>query len=446
MGARRAGMETRPPIPAIGVSQDVARDLLSAMAGEAAPEEWKGWLKAPYVLAKRGPVVRLVVRGRLETKTLQNVFAVLPGENDRALPVLVGSHYDAWVHGAVDPSSGTAAVLEAGEALAQLRASWWRPERTVLFAFWDGEEHGMFGSTRWVEQTIRESFGGLAAYINVDSAVRAGAFVGNVTPGLRGPLDEVVARVVDPATGRPVAETKGTYRLPGFSSDAAPFLGLTGTPVAEIGFGQAYPVYHTRFDSIDWIRRFGDPGFAKAALFARILALYVGRLASDAVMPYRFAEVASHTREALRTMESEKPPTAAWLPAPIRGLRSEIDLFEAATRRWEETRGRLRSASGRRARKANALVEKAMSSFGLPATAGKPTPFGHANLLVAPSVAEGCPGEAHGVLAEAFRVRNGPAIERESAQLSRAYAQARAYLIAAEWILQGKGEAAPRGR
>jgi N-acetylated-alpha-linked acidic dipeptidase len=445
-GARRAGVETLPPIPAIGVSQDVARDLLSAMTGDAAPEEWQGWLKAPYVLAKNGPVVHLVVRGRVETKTLQNVFAVVPGENDRALPVLVGSHFDAWVNGAVDPSSGTAAVLETAEALAQLRASWWRPERSVLFAFWDGEEPGMFGSTRWVEQTIRESFGGLAAYVNVDSAVRAGDFVGNVTPGLRGPLDEVLARVVDPATGRSVAETKGTYRLPGFSSDAAPFLGLTGTPVAEIGFGHAYPVYHTRFDSIDWIRRFGDPGFAKAALFARILTLYVGRLANDAVMPYRFAEVAAHTREALRAMESEKPSTAAWLPAPIRGLRSEIDLFEAATRRWEETRGRQRSASGPRARKANALVEKAMASFGLPATTGRPTPFGHSNLLVAPSIAEGCPGEAHGVLAEAFRVRDVASIERESAQLAQAYAQAREYLTAAEWILQGKGEAAPRGR
>ncbi len=83
----------------------------------------------------------------------------------------------------------------------------------------------------------------------------------------------------------------------------------------------------------------------------------------------------------------------------------------------------------------------------LPApTGGRPTPFGHANLLVAPSVAEGCSGEAHGVLAEAFRVRDVSAIERESARLAGAYAQARAYLVAAEWILRGKGEAATRGR
>jgi N-acetylated-alpha-linked acidic dipeptidase len=445
-GARRAGAETLPPVPAIGVSQDVARDLLSRMTGDPAPEEWKGWLKAPYVLARKGPVVRLVVRGRVEQKTLQNIFAVLPGEDDRALPLLVGSHYDAWVYGAVDPSSGAAAVLEAADALAGLRASWWRPQRSILFAFWDGEEEGMFGSTRWVEQTIRESFGGLAAYVNVDSAVRAADFAGNVMPGLRGPLDEVLARVVDPATGRPVAETKGTYRLPGFSSDAAPFLGLTGTPVAEIGFGRSYPVYHTRFDSIDWIRRFGDPGFARTALFARILALYVGRLATDPVMPYRFGEVAAQTREALKAMESEKPVTAAWLPEPLRAVRSDIDLFEAARKRWDETRARHRFATGRRARAANALVEHAMAAFRLPAPRGEPPPFGRANLLVAPSVTEGCPAEAHGVLAEAFRVRDVPAIERESTLLSRAYAQARDYLVAAEWILSGKGGAAPKRR
>jgi hypothetical protein len=145
-------------------------------------------------------------------------------------------------------------------------------------------------------------------------------------------------------------------------------------------------------------------------------------------------------------MESEKPPTAAWLPAPIRGLRSDIDLFEAATRRWDEALSRSRSSSGPRARKANTLVEKAMASFGLPGTGGRPTPFGHANLLVAPSITEGCSGEAHGVLAEAFRVRDVPAIERESVRLSGAYAQAREYLVAAEWVLRGKGESAARDR
>ena len=34
--------------------------------------------------------------------------------------VIIGNHYDAYVFGAVDPSSGTAAMLELSRALGQL--------------------------------------------------------------------------------------------------------------------------------------------------------------------------------------------------------------------------------------------------------------------------------------------------------------------------------------
>ena len=445
-GADARGIDTRPPLPAISVSQDVAHELLSRMKGSAVPEDWKGWLKSPYVLAKEGPHVRFVVRGKATKKTIQNVFAVLPGSDSGALPLMLGNHYDAWANGAVDPCSGTAVLLETAETLARLSQSWWRPRRTVLFAFWDGEEFGMHGSTRWVEQANRDAFEGLAAYLNIDSGVRGMDFVGNVTPGLRGPLLEVLARVLDPATGRPVADIAGTFQLPGFSSDTAPFLGLTGTPVAEIGFGRWYPVYHTRADTIDWIRRFGDPGFERAALLSRILALYAGRLASDPVVPYRFLEVADSTRAALKVMESEKPPTAAWLPVSLRGVRTEIDLFEPVARRWDEARRRARSASGPTVAKANALAERAMASFSNPPLRGKEATFGRVNLLVSPSAEEGCGAESHGVLVEAFRKRDLATIESEAARVAQAYSQAREYLVAAAWILTGKGESAARGR
>ena len=34
--------------------------------------------------------------------------------------VLVGNHYDAWVFGAVDPSSGTASILELSRTMGKL--------------------------------------------------------------------------------------------------------------------------------------------------------------------------------------------------------------------------------------------------------------------------------------------------------------------------------------
>ena len=435
--SRARGIDNTSPVPALGVSQAVAEDLLSRMHGDAVPGEWKGWLKVPYVLAAEGPRVRLVVKGRLVRKTLRNIFAILPGANGDARPVMVGNHYDAWERGAVDPGSGTAVVLEAAEALTTLRTRGWRPERSILFAFWDGEEQGMFGSTRWVEQAIRDRFEGLAAYINVDSAVRAGDFVGNVTPGLRGPLSTVLAAVRDPQTEKTVAETAGTFQFPGFSSDTGPFLGLTGTPVAEIGFGRHYPVYHTRADTVEWIRRFGDPGFERAALLARILALYAGWLANDLVLPYRFTEVSDYARGALRDLDSRTASAGEWDPF-TRGLRDALDTYEKVARRWDGEAPRLTRASPKKARASSVLVERAMAAFGS-FSGGRVPAYGRGSVLIGPFEGEGCEAEPFASLASAIRARNFDAIRVEGAELARAFTQAQELLRAADWVAFGPG-------
>lgn len=435
--ARGKGIENLPPVPAVGVSQAVAADLLSRMRGETVPEEWQGWLKAPYVFAAEGPRIRLVVKGQLVRKTLRNIFAILPGASGEARPVMVGNHYDAWERGAVDPGSGTAVVLEAAEALTKLRSGGWRPERSILFAFWDGEEPGMFGSTRWVEQALHDRFEGLAAYVNVDSAVRANDFVGNVMPGLRGPLSAVLAAIRDPGSGKTLAETAGTFRFPGFSSDAGPFLALTGTPVAEFGFGRHYPVYHTRADTVEWIRRFGDPGFARAALLARILALYAGWLANEAVPPYRFGEVSEYARNALWDIDTRTASAGEWDPF-TQGLRGALDAYEAVARRWDGESRRLASLSVKKARAAGPLVERAMAAFGrLPA--GREPTYGRGSVLIGPFEGEGCEAEPFASLARAIRARNFEAIRVEGAEIARAFTQSSELLRAADWVAFGPG-------
>ncbi|MGE5345936.1 MAG: M28 family peptidase [Acidithiobacillales bacterium] len=434
---RAKGIDNTSPVPALGVSQAVAQDLLSRMRGEAVPGEWKGWLKVPYVLAAEGPRVRLVVKGQLVRKTLRNIFAILPGVNGTARPVMVGNHYDAWERGAVDAGSGTAVVLEAAEALTKLRAGGWRPERSILFAFWDGEEQGMFGSARWVEQAIRDRFEGLAAYINVDSAVRANDFVGDVMPGLRGLLSSILAVVRDPQTGKTLAETAGTFRFPGFSSDAGPFLGLTGTPVAEIGFGRHFPVYHTRADTVEWIERFGDPGYMRAALLARVLALYAGWLASDRVLPYRFTEVSEYAASSLRDLDSKTASAGEWEPY-TGGLRDALGAFERVARRWDGEAPRLTSLSTKKARAAGVLVERAMAAFGT-SPGGRAPVYGHGSVLIGPFEGEGCEAEPFASLAHAVRARNFEAVQAAGGEIARAFTQAQELLRAADWVAFGPG-------
>ena len=87
------------------------------------------------------------------TMYLSNVLAVLPGKKTDEM-VVVGAHLDhegvyndiegdKIYNGADDNASGVAAVLQIMKAFVASGAT---PERTIVFAFWDGEEFGLLGS------------------------------------------------------------------------------------------------------------------------------------------------------------------------------------------------------------------------------------------------------------------------------------------------------------
>jgi hypothetical protein len=94
----------------------------------------------------------------------RNILALRPGSDPQLQDevIVVGAHYDhvgygtsansygpiGKIHnGADDNASGTAVLLEAIEAFA---TSGLRTRRSVLFAFWDGEENGLVGSRYWL--------------------------------------------------------------------------------------------------------------------------------------------------------------------------------------------------------------------------------------------------------------------------------------------------------
>lgn len=88
-----------------------------------------------------------------QTMYLSNVLTVLPGKKTDEY-VVVGAHLDhegmysdvdgdKIYNGADDNASGVSAVLQIMKAFV---ASGAKPERTVVFAFWDGEEYGLLGS------------------------------------------------------------------------------------------------------------------------------------------------------------------------------------------------------------------------------------------------------------------------------------------------------------
>jgi hypothetical protein len=100
---------------------------------------------------------------------MRNVLTIVPGSDARLLDevVIVCAHYDhvgfgtqrnsrgpiGYIHnGADDNASGVAGLLEVIEAVRSLPHP---PRRTLLFAFWDGEEKGLLGSKHWVSSPTR---------------------------------------------------------------------------------------------------------------------------------------------------------------------------------------------------------------------------------------------------------------------------------------------------
>lgn len=76
-------------------------------------------------------------------KKIENVVATIRGSEEADRYVILGNHRDAWTYGAVDPNSGTSALLDISRRFALLLKSGWRPRRTILLCSWDAEEFGM---------------------------------------------------------------------------------------------------------------------------------------------------------------------------------------------------------------------------------------------------------------------------------------------------------------
>lgn len=116
---------------------------------------------------------------------MRNIIGLIPGSDPELKNeyIIVGAHYDhvglgsssnsngpiGYIHnGADDNASGTAALLELAQAIKALPVA---PKRSIIFAFWDGEEINLLGSKHWLRQPTID-LKKLKASINMDMVGR----------------------------------------------------------------------------------------------------------------------------------------------------------------------------------------------------------------------------------------------------------------------------------
>ena len=116
----------------------------------------KGGLPLKYRMGGKRVKVHLKVDMDTSVQPYYVTEARIRGSEDPDEWVIMGNHRDAWAYGGVDPSSGTAAMLEMTRNFGTLLREGVRPKRTMVFCSWDGEEYALTGSTECSEQYADE--------------------------------------------------------------------------------------------------------------------------------------------------------------------------------------------------------------------------------------------------------------------------------------------------
>jgi len=309
-----------PKIPVTPLSYHDVWPVLQHLSGPDSPREWQGALPFTYHVGPGPAKLKMQLRQDYQFRTLWDVIGHVRGSELPDEWVVAGNHRDAWVYGAVDPNSGTAAMLEAVHGVGELLRSGWKPKRTLIFGSWDGEEEGLMGSTEWVEQHESE-LANAAAYFNMDVAVSGPKFGASAVASLKQFLRDV-AKVVPspkggtvydawrkasqpdaPSTQSPAEAIGDSRRLPaalvkgdvpvgdlGSGSDYTAFLQHLGIPASDVTSTGPYGVYHSVFDNFAWFKKFGDPDFAYEQQMARVFGLEAVRMADADILPYDYQE------------------------------------------------------------------------------------------------------------------------------------------------------------
>lgn len=346
-----------PKVPMMPLSPRDAAEILKRLKGPAVPEGWQGLALADTYRTGPGPLrLHLAVENTRERRTIQDVIGVLRGTDEPERQILLSNHHDAWVYGAVDPSSGTATMISLARALGSLAKQGLRPRRTIVFGNWDAEEYTLTGSTEWGEQNEQDLAQNAVVCINVDASTSGKSFSASASPLVFAAIREAADDIADPGSpGKSVADTwrenagktnirsyatgAAEAKLPiailGSGSDYTVFFNRLGVSSVDLVFDGPYGVYHSVYDDYGWMAKAGDPGFRYHAAMARYAGLLALRFANADVLPF---DAASYGTEIARYAEDlARDGSAAALAPDLAGLARDA-------RSWSQAAGAAQAA------------------------------------------------------------------------------------------------------
>ncbi|XP_060583171.1 N-acetylated-alpha-linked acidic dipeptidase 2-like, partial [Ruditapes philippinarum] len=354
-----------PMIPAMPIGFQFAEKLLEMMDGEDAPSGWTGRLlnQTSY---KIGPgftdsslILELSVHTRNERRISYNAFGMIRGEVEPDRYVMLGNHRDSWVLGAIDPSSGTATMMELSRVLGQLvKEGKWRPRRSIIFCSWGAEEFGLIGSTEWIEENSNVLDFRSVAYINMDIAVTGNYSIrGLGSPPVFSAMYRAAQKVPNPNTSDTehptVYDTWKARRTlnnpedgsslnipkissPGAGSDYGTFQIRAGIPCADFRYDQDYagvgilfyPLYHTSYETFYAVDELIDPGFVLHSTIGKMSGELLRDLADAKIIPFNMSDYGLFLEHYTYAMEKNASQEISDYNINITELHRVIDLYK----------------------------------------------------------------------------------------------------------------------
>jgi len=254
----------------------------------------------------------------------------------------------------VDPSSGTASLLELTRSFGELLRQGIRPKRSIVICSWDGEEYALTGSTEWGEQYADELKKKAVAYLNVDEAASGKDLQGDAV-GSRAPLLVDVTRTLPAPSGKmlydewrasrqyelhgiqPISDSELPNTRIGSGSDHTVFLNFLGIPTVGLTFVGPYGVYHSMYDDFYWTNHFADPGYRYNALMSELWGVVSLRLLNAEILPFDFATYGASIRKFISSLDASTHVAGKVDLVPLEDAAAE---FESAGRELNESRSR----------------------------------------------------------------------------------------------------------
>lgn len=286
----KVGLHTIPVLP---ISYGEAQKIMQQMKGAPVPLAWQGGLPFTYRVQGGSDLkVRVKVDQTINYTRVANIIGTMEGSEFPDEWIILGCHFDAWGFGATDPNSGTAMLLSLSESLGRLAETGYRPKRSIMIAHWDAEEHGVIGSSEWVEQMSEEIGAKAVAYMNFDGGVSGKNFGASASPTLKRLIIDASKEVNYPYTDqslynfwkKPEAEEPNIGNLGG-GSDHIAFYMHVGVPSLSGGAGGPTP-YHSNYDSFHYYSTFVDPEFKMGPTIEHLAGLMALRLSNEIIIDY----------------------------------------------------------------------------------------------------------------------------------------------------------------